>query len=78
LRILWCTPPPSPLPLFLEVLILEGLRREFSEVLILGDLKSNGENEIRGVLEVLILGGLKFDFSEVLILGGLGAKRGEL
>jgi hypothetical protein len=69
---------PSPLPCFLEVLILEGLKRNFSEVLILGDFKSNAENEIRGVLEVLIPEGLKFDFSEVLILGGLRAKNFEL
>jgi hypothetical protein len=69
---------PSPLPLFLEVLIIEGLERDFSEVLIIGDLKSNGENEIRVALEVLIIKGLKFDFSEVLILEGLRAKKREL
>jgi hypothetical protein len=69
---------PSPLPCFFEVLIIEGLERDFSEVLIIKDFKSNAENEIRGVLEVLILEGLKFDFSEVLILGGLGATNFEL
>jgi len=69
---------PSPLPCFLEVLILEGLERDFSEVLILGDFKPIAENEIRGVLEVLILEGLKFDFSEVLILGGLGREECEI
>jgi hypothetical protein len=69
------TPPP---PSFLEVLILEGLKRDFSEVLILVDFKPIAENEIRGVLEVLILEGLKIDFSEVLILGGLGAANFEL
>jgi hypothetical protein len=74
----FCGVYPSPLPCFLEVLILGELQRDFSEVLILEDFKSNAENEIRGVLEVLILEGLKFDFSEVLILGGLGAKKGEL
>jgi hypothetical protein len=67
---------PSPLPCFLEVLILEELERDFSEVLILGDFKSNVENEIQTVLEVLILEGLKFDFSEVLILEGLRVKNG--
>ena len=65
-----------PLPCFLEVLILEELERDFSEVLILGDFKSNVENEIQTVLEVLILEGLKFDFSEVLILEGLRVKNG--
>jgi hypothetical protein len=70
--------PGCPLPCFLEVLILEGLKREFSEVLILGEFKSIAENEIQGVLEVLIPEGLKFDFSEVLILGGLGAEKREL
>jgi hypothetical protein len=69
---------PSPLPPFLEVLILEELRRDFSEVLILGDLKSNAENEIRGLLEVLILKGLKFDFSEVLILEELQREKREI
>jgi hypothetical protein len=69
---------PSPLPLFLEVLILGRLRRKISEVLIIKDFKSFAENEIRGVLEVLILKGLKFDFSEVLILEGLGATNFEL
>jgi hypothetical protein len=67
-----------PLPCFLEVLILEELKRDFSEVLILGDLKSIAKNEIRRVLEVLILEGLKFDFSEVLILEGLRATNREL
>ena len=68
--------PGCPLPCFLEVLILEGLKREFSEVLILGEFKSIAENEIQGVLEVLIPEGLKFDFSEVLILEGLRVKNG--
>jgi hypothetical protein len=67
-----------PLPCFLEVLILEGLRREFSEVLILVGLKSFRMNMMRGFLEVLIPEGLKTDFSEVLILGGLGATNFEL
>jgi hypothetical protein len=67
---------PSLLPPFLEVLILEELKREISEVLILGDFKSNVENKIRGVLEVLIIKGLESDFSEVLILEGLRAKNG--
>jgi hypothetical protein len=58
---------PSPLPLFLEVLILEDLERDFSEVLIPVGLKSFRINMIRGFLEVLILKGLKSDFSEVLI-----------
>jgi len=62
----------------LEVLILEGLRREFSEVLILVGLKSFRMNMMRGFLEVLIPEGLKTDFSEVLILGGLGATNFEL
>jgi hypothetical protein len=69
---------PSPLPCFLEVLIIVGLERDFLEVLIIKDFKSIGENKIRGVLEVLIIKGLKFDFSEVLILGGLGATNFEL
>jgi len=69
---------PSPLPCFLEVLILEGLKRKISEVLILVDFKPFMESEIRGVLEVLILEGLKIDFSEVLILGGLEATNFEL
>jgi hypothetical protein len=60
------------------VLIPEELKREFSEVLILGDFKPITENKIRGVLEVLILEGLKIDFSEVLILGGLEATNFEL
>jgi hypothetical protein len=69
---------PSPIPCFLEVLIVEGLQRNFSEVLILVEFKPVAENEIRGVLEVLIPEGLKFDSSEVLILGGLGAGKREL
>jgi len=60
------------------VLILEGLKRNFPEVLILVDFKPFMENEIRGVLEVLILEGLKIRFSEVLILGGLEATNFEL
>ena len=68
---------PSP-RCFLEVLILGGLGRDFSEVLILIGLKSFRMSEIRAVLEVLILEGLKFDFSEVLILGGLRATNFEL
>jgi hypothetical protein len=63
---------------FLEVLIVEGLGRDFSEVLILVDFKPIAENEIRRVLEVLIVEGLKFNFSEVLILGGLKAGKFEL
>jgi hypothetical protein len=69
---------PLPPPPFLEVLILEGLKCDFSEVLILVDFKPFMEREIRAVLEVLILEGLKFDFSEVLILGGLRATNFEL
>jgi hypothetical protein len=69
---------PSPLPCFLEVLILEELEREISEVLILVDFKPFTENKIRRVLEVLIPEGLKIDFSEVLILGGLGTANFEL
>jgi hypothetical protein len=69
---------PSPLPLFLEVLILGGLPRDFSEVLILVELKSFRMNAMRRVLEVLIIKGLKFDFSEVLILEGLEATNFEL
>jgi hypothetical protein len=69
---------PTPLPHFLEVLILEGLPRDFSEVLILVDFKPIVEKEIQRVLEVLILEGLKIDFPEVLILRGLGATNFEL
>jgi hypothetical protein len=62
----------------LEVLILGGLEREISEVLILEGLKSFRMKKIQGSLEVLILEGLKFDFSEVLILGGLRGEKCEI
>jgi hypothetical protein len=68
---------PSPLPCFLEVLILEGLQRDFSEVLILEGLKSFRMSTMQGVLEVLILKGLKNDFSEVLILEELRREKRE-
>jgi hypothetical protein len=69
---------PLPLPCFLEVLILEELQRDFSEVLIPVGLKSFGMNVMRGFLEVLILEGLKSDFSEVLILEELRRERCEI
>ena len=64
-----------PIPCFLEVLILGGLERNFSEVLILEELKSFRMNVLRGLLEVLIPGKLQTRFSEVLILEGLEAKK---
>ena len=60
------------------MLILEGLKRDFSEVLILVGLTSFKMNMMRGLLEVLILEGLKMDFSEVLILGRLETPNFEL
>jgi hypothetical protein len=78
---------PTPLPCFLEVLILNNFKSLFPELLIPGDfksfapevlilvgLKSLGMNVIENsakFLEVLILVGLGFRFSEVLILEDL-------
>jgi hypothetical protein len=66
------------LPCFLEVLILEELERDFSEVLILEGLKSFRMSKMRGFLEVLILKGLKLNFSEVLILEELRRDKCEI
>jgi hypothetical protein len=56
-------PPP---PVFSEVLILGGLKSKFTEVLILKDFNSRLMSEIRNAqkfLEVLILKGLKCHIS---------------
>jgi hypothetical protein len=56
----------SPPPCFLEVLILDGLKRKIAEVLILVGLKSFVMNAIqnrRDFLEVLILKGLRWFIS---------------
>jgi hypothetical protein len=56
-------PPP---PVFLEVLILDGLKSKFTEVLIIGDFKWPRMSEMQNVqefLEVLILKGLRLGIS---------------
>ena len=82
-------PGPSPLPCFLEVLILHDFKSFEPEVLILGDFKSlfpevlilvdfkpwliRELQKIENFLEVLILEGIQGDFSEPLILHVLWA-----
>jgi len=60
-----CNWTPLP-PVFLEVLILKGLKSKIAEVLIIGEFKSLLMSEIqklRKFLEVLILKGVRFDIS---------------